>query len=260
MSGNNSLIRSPGDLLADALARHTRQMGEQPWLFHRDEEDWRWISWSSAAQRVGTLRQRLSSASPRRIAYRAGPFPDAYLADLALRLEGFDPVPLEREAEESSRGHEIDLADPFFVPEEGQPELRDWRPDLERLDQLLGNTSRRDVVVIGSGPADHFDRLLLDWILLHGGAAAFEHDPALLFMTSIWVRPTIHHGPSTLLSGLTAYLAEQPKPRRDLMKRARMTLDGGPEGLSEEEASLWNQYDIRVVDVAAFFGTQSASG
>ncbi len=228
-------------------------MGEQPWLFRRDGEDWRWLSWSRAAERIADLRRAVGGQSGRK-AYRSGPSPDAYLVDLALRIEGFVPVAIEMD-----EPAEVDLEERLSVLDEGQPTHPDSMPELRTFDRLLGETSDRDVVVIANGPVDPLDRLLLDWTLLHRGAAAFEHDPARLFLTLIWARPTILHGSSTLLAGLTKYLAEQPKPRKQLTKRARLALDGGPEGLDEKDSSLWEDHGVEVIDVSGSFGTRSAS-
>jgi hypothetical protein len=86
------------DSLPAALFRHAAARPEEPWLFHRQGWDWRWLPWRSVAGRVAVWIAALSSLpTGTRAAFAEWPGPQAVALDLALQGAGLTSAPVPRE-------------------------------------------------------------------------------------------------------------------------------------------------------------------
>ncbi len=97
------------------LARRAGLTPYEPWLFHRDGWDWRWLSWSRAADQVArgaavlrdaglrdaVLRDAVAGGS--RVGYRTRQHPDAVACGLAIQAAGLIAVPIRGDRPEATR-------------------------------------------------------------------------------------------------------------------------------------------------------------
>ncbi len=122
----------------------------------------------------------------------------------------------------------------------------------ERLQERIGPSGERDIVVLSGSLEIPEERSMLAWATVAGAAVVLEPNPALRAATAAWVRPTVFHGAAAELAALRSW-AEKERPgwlrRRPRLpfRRLRTILVTGSETPGEE--AFWRERGVRVARV-----------
>ncbi len=181
-----------------------------------------------------------------------GPFTaDVAEQDASSRQYAFIGVP----PRPSGRGGQgVRGAGGAVVVRNGQPvELS--APELiataERIQDQLGPTRGRDIIVLGGSLEIPDERAMLSWATLAGAAVVLEPNPALRVATAAWVRPTVFHGTVAELAALRSWVEKEKKgwlrrrPRLPF-RRLRAVLITGSEMLPSEGEAFWRERGVGV--------------
>lgn len=195
------------------------------------------------------------------VAFQWVPRPSAVVLDLAIQAAGLVSVPVSEPVEETR-----DLRDARDVRD-----LRDF-PDrpaggvavagrtvpqqeliavAERIQEAVGQSREREIVVAGRSPELWCDRALLSWATVYGPALLLS-DPASLVASAVWARPTLFYGTAAELSALRKAVEQEKPPFWDRKRdrrpfgRLRTVLWSGDEP-SPEDRSFWEQRGVRAV-------------
>jgi hypothetical protein len=217
--------------LPAALFRHAASHPGEPWLFQAEGWDWRWHTWGDVAREVMARAEGLAEiAAGSRYAFPYSARPEDVILDLAVQAAGLVSQP---------NGQLADLA------------AADLIAMAERLQEQIGPTKRRDIVVLGGPLEIPEERAMLSWATLAGAAVVLEPNPALRVATAAWVRPTVFHGTAAELAALRSWVKKEKKgwlrrrPRLPF-RRLRSVLVTGPESLRAEEEPFWAERGVRV--------------
>jgi hypothetical protein len=243
------------------LLRRAAADPEEPWLFRAEGWDWIWHPWRELAGWMERWREALSALPPgSRAAFRYDARPESVILDLAIQAAGLVSAPNgEREDSwwierrdldiEISPGphHPPDNAAGAVVRIEGRSV--DWTTAEivaagERLHGLIGETGKREIVVLSGSLEDPLERTMMAWATLSGAAVVLEPTPALRAATAAWVRPTVFHGTPEEVADLRARVGKGRKGRLPF-RRLRTVLVAGE--ISGEEAGFWKERGVGVV-------------
>ncbi len=246
------------------LAERARAAPHEPWLFHRDGWDWRWLSWSRAADQVarGAAVLRGAVAGGSAVAYAARQHPDAVAAGLAIQAAGMVSVPVSGEPEagadawaevEGAAGQgrvtgaarvvlpaalspldrtrllELDseaAAGAVRLPDRGEPAPAASIRAAERLAGALPPAARRAIVCASPDLDPAAAHLLEAWTLVRAAAWVLEPQGSALLETVLWARPTQVWGRPGELARLGSRMAER-KHRRHSRLSAVVAAGGG---------------------------------
>lgn len=120
----------------------------------------------------------------------------------------------------------------------------------QSIQKGIGETSQREIVVLGHAPESWQDRAVLAWATV-SGAAILLADPASLVGSAVWARPTLFHGTPAELAALRRAVEEEKPPFWDRRKerlpfgRLRMVLCN-----EEEDRGFWEERGVHVVVLA----------
>ncbi len=275
-------MASPPNLPA-ALLHRAATDAEEPWLFRSAGWDWVWNPWGELARWMDGWRDGLSALPPgARAGFPYRPHPESVVLDLAIQAAGLVSVPGERREGDfwveiaggavktsppdptgadvaSSRGGSLlEASRPAggaVVTAGGEPV--EWTAaELvaagERLQNEIGETGDREIVVLGGALSDPLERTMLSWATLAGAAVVLEPDPALRAATAAWVRPTVFHGTPEEIAALRTRVRKKRGGRLPF-RRLRTVLVAGPETLAPEDEAFWRE---RGVEVARLFAAE----
>ena len=145
----------PAPNLPAALFHHAAVHSEEPWLFHAEGWDWRWHSWGEVAREVMARAEGLAEiAAGSRYAFPYSARPEDVILDLAVQAAGLVSQPY---------GEPVELS------------AADLIAMAERLQERIGPTRRRDIVVLGGPLEIHEERAMLSWATLTGAAVVHNH-------------------------------------------------------------------------------------
>lgn len=247
--------------LPAALADHAAATPEEPWLFDRDGDDWRWRSWAQvadqAARGAGVLG-RLAGTARVVVADRLAP--DAVAAALAVQAAGGVAVQAGDRAAD-------DAPAPDLPPVRSR--LARWTPDLDALrhtdpDALAfaGRTHhdlwaaarvwsgrfpapRGRPILLASPELGRVHRqVLLAWALATGAAWVLEDDPFAFLPSALRNRPTRVLAPGADLALLATALRERRHRRWHRLEAVGVTDDAPAELYYGDE---WDALGVPVV-------------
>ena len=121
----------------------------------------------------------------------------------------------------------------------------------ERIQERIGPTRGRDIIVLGGALEIPEERAMLSWATLAGAAVVLEPNPALRVATAAWVRPTVFHGTAAELAALRSWAEKETKGwlrRRPHLpfRRLRSVLITGSEMLPSEGEAFWRERGVGV--------------
>jgi hypothetical protein len=168
------------------------------------------------------------------------------ILDLAIQAAGLAPAPNGKREDAfwiERRGLEIEIS-PC-----SHPSVSGWTDEetvaaAERLQREIGETGKREIVVLGGPLEDPLERMMMAWATLTGAAVVLEPDPALRIATAAWARPTVFHGTPGEIADLRARVGKGRKGRLPF-RRLRALVAAGE--IAEEEAELWRGRGVRVL-------------
>ncbi|HEY3569401.1 MAG TPA: hypothetical protein VGP73_15830 [Thermoanaerobaculia bacterium] len=253
---------APLPSLPAAFLRRAAADPEEPWLFHTEGWDWIWHPWKELAGWLERWRAALSSLPPgSRAAFQYDARPESVILDLAIQAAGLvsapnggkkDAVWIER------RGLEIEISPSGHLFHDGSGAVvRIGGEDVvwtaaeivaagERLQGVIGEAGKREIVVLGGPLEDPLERSMMAWATLSGAAVVLEPDPALRTATAAWVRPTVFHGTPEEIADLRSRAGKARKGRLPF-RRLWMVLVSGE--ISGEEAGGWRERGVKVFPV-----------
>jgi hypothetical protein len=252
----------PRAALPAALADRAAATPEEPWLFYRDADDWRWRSWGQvadqAARGAAALRPPAGTA---RVAVDDRLHPDAVAAALAVQAAGGAAVP---------GGEGAALALPPV-----RSRLARWTPDLDALRHAAadavafagprdqeGRTHRdligaaiawsdalpaprgRPIVLASPGVGRLHRQVLLAWNLFTGAAWVLEDDPIGFLPAVLRNRPTFVLAPGADLALLATALRERRHRRWHRLRAVGLTDEASAELYLGDE---WDALGVPVV-------------
>jgi hypothetical protein len=238
-------VASPPTLPA-ALLHHAAVDPEEPWLFRAEGWDWVWHPWRELAGWMERWREPLSALpAGSRAAFRYDARPESVILDLAIQAAGLVPVPGGRR--EGDFWIEIERGE-IKISSCSHPTTAGWTDAEivamgERLQEEIGETGERDIVVLGGPLEDPLERAMMAWATLAGAAVVLEPDPALRTATAAWVRPTVFHGTPGEIADLRARAGRARKGRLPF-RRLRVVVVAG--ALAEEDQAFWEGRGVRV--------------
>jgi hypothetical protein len=219
---------------------------EEPWLFRAEGWDWIWHPWRELAGWMERWREPLSALpAGSRAAFSYDARPESVILDLAIQAAGLVPAPnggredafwIER------RGLEIEISPCSHPP------LSGWTGAetvvaAEGLQEEIGGTGEREIVVLGGPLEDPMERMMMAWATLSGAAVVLEPDPALRAATAAWVRPTVFHGTPGEIADLRARAGKRRKGRLPFRRLRALVVVGT---LAEEDAAFWEERGAQV--------------
>jgi hypothetical protein len=264
-------VASPPNLPA-ALLHRAATDPEEPWLFRSAGWDWVWHPWGELARWMDGWREELSALPPgARAGFPYRPHPESVVLDLAIQAAGLVSVPGERRAGDfrvEIAGGAVEtsparpdpplleasrLAGGAVVTVGGEPV--EWTAaELvaagERLQNEIGDSQAREIVVLGGSLADPVERTMLSWATLAGAAVVLEPDPALRAATAAWVRPTVFHGTPEEIAALRARVRKKRSGRLPF-RRLRTVLVAGPEAMAPGDEAFWRERGVKVARLFA---------
>jgi hypothetical protein len=208
------------------------------------------------ALRAGEISERPAGTQ---IEFQWVPRPSAVALDLAIQAAGLVSVPGSEEKDLKDIRDPRDEKDVPDRPAGGvvvagrtvsQEELI---AAAERIQEAVGPSGDREIVVAGGSPEHWPDRALLSWATVYG-AAVLLSDPASRVASAVWARPTVFHGTAAELSALRRAVEQEKPPFWD-RKRGRLpfgrlrTVLWIGEKPSPEEWRFWEERGVRL----AFF-------
>lgn len=260
---------APPPSLSAGLLQRAAAAPEEPWLFRAEGWDWAWHPWRELAGWLERWREPLSALpAGSRAAFHYDASPESVILDLALQAAGLVSAPnggredtywIER------RGREIETSPPSSSRQSGNDggavvriggAAVAWTTGEivaagERLQGLIGETGKREIVVLGGPLEDPLERTMMAWATLSGAAVVLEPDPELRAATAAWVRPTVFHGAPAEIADLRARAGKGRKGRLPF-RRLRTVLASGE--ISEDEAGFWRERGVRVVASSSLGG------
>ncbi|HEY7213038.1 MAG TPA: hypothetical protein VIC28_00340 [Thermoanaerobaculia bacterium] len=221
--------------LPAALFRHAASHPGEPWLFQAEGWDWRWHTWGEVAREVMARAEGLEGiAAGSRYAFAYTARPEDIILDLAVQAAGGGAVVLRN-------GQPVELS------------AADLIAMAKRIQERIGPTGRRDIVVLSGSFEISEERAMLSWATLTGAAVVLEPNPALRVATAAWVRPTVFHGTVAELAALRKLVEKEREGwfrRRSRLpfRRLRSVLVTGSEGLPPEEEAFWMERGVGKAD------------
>lgn len=256
---------APPPSLPAALLRRAAADPEEPWLFRTEGWDWVWHPWRELAGWMERWRMALSLLPPgSRAAFRYDARPESVILDLAIQAAGLVSAPGEgREGDFwiERRGLEIEIHRPAHDPEKGEAagavvrtggEEVVWTAEEivaagERLQGVIGERGKREIVVLGGPLEDPLERSMMAWATLSGAAVVLEPDAALRTATAAWVRPTVFHGTPEEVADLRSRSGKARKGRLPFRRLRTVVVSGE---ISGEEAGFWRERGVEVAQRA----------
>jgi acyl-CoA synthetase (AMP-forming)/AMP-acid ligase II len=242
-------LPSPPSLPA-ALQGHAARDREEPWLFHPEGWDWRWLSWGEIAAQVDAGAASLAvqpAGSPLSFSY--SPRPEFVVYDLAVQAAGLVSVPSS-----SLQDLPVGGGGGAMVMTAGAPVVVEAAELVAMAERVQGEIApprkayEREIVVLG-GPLERMEeRAMLSWATVTGAAVALEPTPGSRVATAAWVRPTVFHGTPEEIGGLRVWVEKKGRGwlRRPGLPfgRLRTVLVVGEEGIADE--GFWTERGVRV--------------
>ncbi|MFL6233560.1 MAG: hypothetical protein ACJ76N_10540 [Thermoanaerobaculia bacterium] len=223
---------------------------EEPWLFRAEGWDWVWHPWRELAGWMERWREPLSALpAGSRAAFRYDARPESVILDLAIQAAGLVPAPNGGREDSwwiERQGLEIETSPPASLssrPPSGWT-VAEIVAAGERLLGEIGETGKREIVVLGGPLEDPLERTLMAWATLSGAAVVLEPDPALRTATAARVRPTVFHGTPEEIADLRARVGKGKKGRLPFRRLRAVVVSGE---ISEEEAAFWRERGVRTL-------------
>ncbi len=239
---------APPPTLPAALLRRAAVDPEEPWLFRAEGWDWVWHPWGELAGWMERWREPLSALpAGSRAAFRYDARPESVILDLAIQAAGLVPVPGERPEGDfwiEIEGGEFEISPCSHLTTAGWTAAEIVAAG-GRLQEEIGETGERDIVVLGGPLEDPLERAMMAWATLSGAAVVLEPDPALRAATAAWVRPTVFHGTPGEIADLRARVGKVRKGRLPF-RRLRTVVVAGE--IPEEEAAFWRKRGVRTLE------------
>jgi hypothetical protein len=241
---------APPPSLPAAFLQHAAADPEEPWLFRAEGWDWVWHSWGELAGWMERWRETLSALpAGSRAAFHYDARPESVILDLAIQAAGLVPAPGGRREDAfwiERRGLEIEPSPPapLSTPPPGRT-MAEIVAAGERLRREIGESERREIVVLGGALEDPLERAMMAWATLSGAAVVLEPDPALRAATAAWVRPTVFHGTPAEIAELRSRAGKARKGRLPFRRLRTVVVSGA---LPEEEAAAWKERGVRIVE------------
>jgi hypothetical protein len=172
------------------------------------------------------------------------------------RKSAFFPSPGGREGAGEGPGVRA-RAGGAVVVHEGEPielSAAELIATAERIQDQIGPTKGRDIVVLSGSLEIPEERAMLSWATLAGAAVVLEPNPALRVATAAWVRPTVFHGTVAELAALRNWVEKEKRgwlrsrPRLPF-RRLRAVLLTGSETLRVEEEAFWAERGVGVARI-----------
>lgn len=246
--------------LPSALADHAAATPEEPWLFARADDDWRWRSWNQVADQVARGAAELCRLEPAvRVAGADLLHPEAVALALAVQAAGGVAVP-------------AGAGDPAIVLPPVRSRLSRWTPELDALrhtnpDALAfpGRTHRdlweaasawsarfppprgRPIVLASPEIGRVHRQVLLAWTLATGAAWVLEDDPIAFLPAVLRNRPTRVVAPGADLALLATALRERRHRRWHRLEAVGVTDDASAELYL---ADAWDALGVPVASLA----------